>query len=219
MKFRSILTMIVSLAATVLLCATLANAQSYSDSNASLRGNSSPDAQSEAAQMVPAEAVLVQTINARDVHPGQKFQAKLNDSVRLKNGVKLPKGTTLEGTVSTDSMQANGMSRLALRFTRADLKNGKDIPIEASIVGVAGPSYGEAWDGSGAAAPPAPWNGKSLQVDELGAVSGFDLHSAIAGRNSGVLVSSKKDNVKLAAQTQFSLAIAARNTNHMSGGA
>ena len=65
-------------------------------------------------------------------------------------------------------------------------------PIQATIVGIAPPAYSSAWDGSDSEAPPTPWNGSSLQVDELGVMSGIDLHSKIAGENSGVFVSIEK---------------------------
>jgi hypothetical protein len=45
-------------------------------------------------------------------------------------------------------------------------------------------------------------------VDQLNALSGVDLHSKIASNNSGVLVSTKNDDVKLRAGTEFALAIA-----------
>ncbi|MGB7264229.1 MAG: hypothetical protein WBC92_01870 [Terracidiphilus sp.] len=169
--------------------------------------------------MVPAQAVLAQAIDAKKMQPGQQFQAKLSDTVHLKNGVELPKGTELIGKVATDKMGVDGRSTLALRFTKADLKNGKVLPIEATIIGIAPPEYGSAWDGSDGQAPPNTWNGKTLQIDEIGALSGVDLHSAIAAQNSGVFVSSKKDNMKFSNQTQLSLAIAPRGSSQMSGGA
>jgi len=177
-------------------------------------------AQREADQMVPAEAVLVRAIDAKKMQRGQQIEAKLTDTVHLKNGVDLPKGTSLVGKVATDSMGVDGRSTLALQFTKADLKDGKVVPVDATIIGVAPPEYGAAWDGSASQAPPSAWNGKTLQVDEIGVISGVDLHSRIGGRDSAVFVSSKKDNMKFSNQSQLSLAIAPRGTSgQMSGGA
>jgi len=219
MKDKSILALSIAFASFALFCPRPAGARS---------ANTTPDfsnkvpaavASREAAKMVPAEAVLAQSLDANSIRTGEQFQAKLSDTVHLKDGVKLPKGTALIGTVATDRMRADGTSRLALRFTKAQLKDGKVVPIEATIIGVAPPEYGSAWDGSDGQAPPDQWNGKVLQVDEIGAISGFDLHSSIAGTDSGVFVSAKKDNVKLSDNTQISLAIAPRGRNQMNGGA
>ncbi len=213
MKSRFIFVVSIAVASCALFCPKSVIAQS-----ADFNNNASPAAEQQAAQMVPAEAVLAQDINAKKIQPGQQFQAKLTDTVHLKNGMELPKGTDLVGTIEADNMKAGGTSTLALRFTKADLKGGKVVPIDATIVGIAPPQYGSAWDGTDGVAPPTPWNGKSLQVDEIGAISGFDLHSRIAGQNSGELVSTNKVNVKLANQTQFSLAIGLQSTSAMNGG-
>jgi hypothetical protein len=218
MKSRVAFAVSVAFATCVLFCPKPSLARTASKTPEFNSNVSAAVAQREAAKMVPAQAILSQEIDAKKIKAGQQFQAKLSDAVHLKNGVELPKGTMLVGSISTDKMQADGRSRLSLRFTKADLKNGKVIPIEAAIMGIAPPEYGYAWDGSDSQATPGTWNGKTLQFDEIGAVSGFDLHSSIAARNSGVFVSSKKDNMRLSKQTQLSLAIAARNSSRMSGG-
>lgn len=174
----------------------------------------SPVAQQEASQMVSAQVHLVKTLDARKAQPGQQFEAVLDDTVHLKNGTELPHGTMLVGKIVTDQMHSNGHSRLALRFTEAKLKDGKTVPVHAMIAGVAGPANYGGYGSYGA--PPPAWSHGTLQVDEVGALSHVDLHSRIAGANSGVFVSSKKDDVKLSAGSQFSLAIAAR-ANQNSG--
>lgn len=98
---------------------------------------------------------------------------------------------------------------LALRFTQADLKDGKTLPIKATIVDLSpGQSdYSELMD---AANNPIPWDRKTEKVDAIGVLSGVDLHSNIAGNNSGVFVATKKEDVKLRAGSELSLAIGAR---------
>lgn len=209
----------VAVATSAFFCSQAVRAQSLA--NASDPNNQSAMAAAahrEAAEMVPATAVLTQQIDARKTHPGQQFRARLTETVHLKDGNVLPKDTNLVGTVAKDKMNPDGTSTLALRFTAADTKNGKDVPIVATIIGVAPPLNGSGWDASDSPRPD-PWDGTTLRVDEIGAVSGFDLHSSIAGPNSGVLVSKKKDEVKLADQTQLSLAIAAQGAGSESGGA
>lgn len=218
MKCRSIFAVSIAFATCAFLCPNLTLAQSSAQTPASDQNMSASANSGDASQMVPAQATLAQAIDAKKMHSGQKFEAKLTDTVHLKNGTELPKGTTLVGTVATDKMGVDGKSTLALRFTKADVKGGKVIPIEATIVGVAPPAYGSAWDGTASQAPPTPWNGKTLQVDEIGVISGVDLHSKIAAQNSAVFVSSKKDNMKLSNQSQLSLAIGPAGTSAMNSG-
>jgi hypothetical protein len=120
-------------------------------------------------------------------------------TVHLKDGTKLPHGTVLFGTVATDQMQTGGTSTLALRFTEAKLKDGKTFPIRAMIAEIAGPAedvgYTEGSDDL------LPWDGQTYQVDQTGGVHDVDMHSSITDANSGVLVSTKKDDVKLGRTT------------------
>lgn len=157
--------------------------------------------QQEATMMVPAEANLVKALDARRAQAGNQFTAKLAQTVHLKDGPELPRGTTLIGTVGTDDMQLSGSSKLALQITEAKLKDGKAIPIKATIVGIAPsgtPEYGDS----------NPWTPHTLQVDQIGAMSNVDLHSRVNGKNSGVFVTTTKSDVKLGAGSEIMLAIA-----------
>lgn len=176
-------------------------------------------AQQEAAQMVAATVDLKKDLDARKLHPGDHFEAVLQRDVQLKNGPRLDKGTVLLCTVTTDQLQP-GNARLAFRFTRAQLKNGQTIPIKATVVQIAGPLSG--WNtgmGRNVANESGLWSPHVLQVDQMGAASGVSLHSAIASRNSAVL-ESKKDDVKLRANSQIVVAISAQSEpNSMGNGA
>jgi len=169
----------------------------------------------EASQMVPATVNLKNAIDARKIHAGDHFEAVLQHNVQLKNGPKLDHGTLLIGTVTTDQT-AQGDSRLALRFTRAQLKNGQVIPIKATVVEIAQPEEDSGMD---VADESGLWSPQTLRVDQVNALSGVDLHSAIASPNSAVFVSNKKDDVKLIAGSQIVVAIAAKQgNNEMPGG-
>jgi hypothetical protein len=189
---------------------TPANSAS-ADSNHSASANSNSTAgQQEATTMVPAEANLARSLDAKKMQPGKQFTAKLTQTVHLMNGPELRRGTILVGTVSTDDMQLSGNSKLALRITEARLSDGKTIPIKATIVGIL-PSGTPVYSDSN------PWTRDTLQVDQIGVLSGVDLHSRVAGQNSGVFVSTKKDDVKLQAGSEMMLAIAPQQ-NVASGG-
>ena len=197
------LTFWLAAASLVFACPQFSRAQDMNNAQ------SDPSAEGQAVQMVPAQAALATSLDARTMQPGTQFQATLNDTIHLKNGTELPHGTRLVGTVSSDSMTPQAKSVLALRFTQAQLKDGKVVPIKATITDLhAGGRYGT--DPLTSQPNLAPWDGKSLTVDDLDVVSGVDLHSRIAGNNSGVFVSNTKDDVKLQAGSQMELAIAAQ---------
>ncbi len=175
-------------------------------------------AASEAAQMVPAQAQLAQNLDSRSLQTGQQFKAVLKDKIQMKNGVELPRGTALIGTVVSETAPSGAKSELALRFTQADLKNGQTIPIQATIVGVTPPAtQGDAQAEMLYNAPPDSWDGQTVSFDVNGALSGIDLHSRIAGQDSGDFVSNKS-NLKLGARTQIALAIGPQGTNQPNGG-
>lgn len=171
-------------------------------------------ARQEAAQMVPATVNLKEGLDARKMHPGEHFQAVLQHDVQLKNGPRLEHGTMLLGTVTTDQTGQDGL-RLALRFTQARMKNGQTIPIKATVFQIAQPQVDS---GTNVADESGLWTPGTLRVDQENALSGVDLHSAVASNNSALLVSRKKDNVKLLAGSQMVLAIAAQNGNNRQSG-
>jgi hypothetical protein len=177
---------------------------------------STPDAQApvtghrEAMRMVPARAVLLRPLDAKDDHSGSTVQAKLVQKVTLTNGTVLPNDTILAGEVTVDDLQQKGMSTLALRFNQAHLKNGSVVPIKATIVGFYGPRAGD-WHsypmGTGDQVPNS-WNDGTLQFDQISVVTDVDLHSKISSANSGVFVSTKKDDIKLDEGSEIQFAIA-----------
>ena len=192
-----------------LLLAGSAYGQSAMNSQSSQDSANQSAAQQEAAQMVRARSYLQSTLDAKDSRPGTQFAAILSQNVHLKNGSELPRGTKLIGTVATDDMQMHGASKLALRITSAQLKDGKMIPVKATIVGVFAP---ETENMQGYNVMPGDeeandWNNSMLTYDQINAMSGVDLHSRIAGQNSGVFVAKKKDDVKISAGSELALAI------------
>jgi hypothetical protein len=215
MKIQTALTLSVATLSLGLLIpqSAMAHPASPGAQDSTAGQGSAPRGTHEAMEMVSAHAALDSSIDAKKATAGQTFEARLANKVRLKNGPTLPAGTALVGKVGTDDMQMNGMSKLALRFTKAELKSGQIIPIKATIVGVYGPNSGAPTGYPVAAGDqvPSSWNDGTLQVDQLNAMSGVDLHSKISSRNSGELISTKKDDIKLTAGTEFGLAIAESN--------
>jgi hypothetical protein len=148
--------------------------------------------------MVPAQGTLVENVDAQKNRAGEEVDVKLTQTARLADGTKLPAGTLLVGDIAQDDLQIDGRSKIALRFTQAKLKDGTSLPLKATIVGVS--------DSDGY--PVAAWSKETTQIDQIGALSHVDLHSRIASNNSGVFVSTDRDDVKLKAGSEIGFAIA-----------
>jgi hypothetical protein len=211
MKTKSITTFSIAFAICTFVYPAAASAQNSTQADWVDPSVPASVAQHEASRMVPAQAILVDAIDAKKMQPGQQFRATLRDTVHLKNGVELPRHTVLVGTIATDEMGDGGTSTLALRFTQAELKDGKVVPIQADIMAVISPSDtdSESWDYNNVGNSGFNWNGTTLQVEEP--LSGFDFHSSIGSPDSGVFVSTKKrDEMRISSGSQLSLAIAAQ---------
>jgi hypothetical protein len=218
MKREVAVSLCAAIATLAFACAQCAQAQDRSNQQSNTQwkisqpGNygSSAEAKREARQMVPARVVLLDEVSAKKAHEGDQVRAELRSrDVVLKDGTRLPGGTVLVGKI-TEAQASPGNVRLAMLFNDARLKDGRTVPVKATIVAIEPPA--DDADGVQQAVVPARdvWNQNTLQVDELGAVSGADLHSSIAGNNSGVIVSNRKSNIKLAAGSQIDLAIGPR---------
>ncbi len=209
MKYQSALSLPALAACLVLLGPNFAAAKTAPNATAAEAARASTAGHNEAMEMVPAQADLTNTLDSRNARVGQKFEATLNSKVDLKNGPVLPKGTALVGEVIENQTSHNNQpSVLTLRFTQADLKNGKTIPIKATIVGLySAQNHFQPFSGM-MAQTPNYWTPQTLQVDQINALHHVDLHSKISGNNSGVMSSNK--NIHVLPGTKFSLAIAKR---------
>jgi len=199
-------TCVLAAVSLVVLSPQLSQASPASNSGAAT-GDSA--GQAEAMQMVPGRAAITHPLDAQKLKAGERFKVKLADTVHLKDGRELPHGTTLLGQVASDVLQP-GNTKLALVLNKAELKNGMMIPIKATIVGLFPPEQenSEGYNIVAGNQQPNTWNARQLKIDQIGAMSGVDLHSKISGDNSGVFVSTKKDNVKLSRGSELLLAIA-----------
>jgi hypothetical protein len=200
MKIRNRVLLSLSSACLILVGGQLSGAQGPTAANDSAAADSHA-----AAELVPAEVALTRTLDARKDQPGATFEARLKSTVHLKGGTELPIGTMLEGKVATPDAKDAKTSQLTLVFTDAKLKGGKDVPIQATIVGLADPELGT--DPNATYDGPTPWNGVTMQIDLTGALNNVDLHSTIGGESSGTLVASGKGNVKLNSGVRISLAL------------
>jgi hypothetical protein len=215
MKLADIFSLSTAIVSLALITPQLARSQGANSMSAANAGGNQTAALQEAKQMVPAEVHLARPLDARKVRQGDQFEAILDGKVHLADGTELTHGTVFVGKVVTDQMQSGGNSRLALQFTEAKLRDGKVIPIHAMIAGIGSPSIDDG-DLVNSGAPPS-WDPGSVQVDEVGVVPHVDLHSRVDGPDSGVFVSSTRDDVKLDGGSRIALAVAAGNAETRGG--
>jgi len=171
-------------------------------------------------QLVGVDARLDHSLDSSSVQQGQKIEARLDQSVKTASGVKLDKGTQLCGTVTQVEKSSNGgPSSMTVAFTTVQTKDGKQMPVKATLLG-AFPASSRNDETYGAATmPPAPRHVNSdLKIDQdTGSLGSISLHSRVQGENSGTFM--KKDgNLKLTAGTYFQVGIAPMNSTMTSGG-
>jgi len=217
MKINPAISLAAAAVSLSLLCTPVVYAQIASSADTSTPAGSASiaAAEHEAAQMVPALAELDSSVSA-DMESGHRFQAILGNSVRLKDGTELPDGTELIGFVAYHTVQADGGSSLALRFTMAKLSSGDVVPIKATITGLFPP---EVLPGSVnyATENAEMWNGTAVAIDQQGDMAGGDFHSRVASKNSGLFISRSND-VKLLSGSELGLAIAPAPPNGQNAG-
>jgi hypothetical protein len=100
------------------------------------QGQSTPSAQASSPEI---HAVLDKIVHPKKAKVGDEVVARTTDATKLKDGTDLPKGTHIIGKVTELKMKADkeGPSKLGLLFDKAQLKDGKEIPITMALVSVA----------------------------------------------------------------------------------
>lgn len=131
--------------------------------------NDPTPSQQKTIQMVQAQASLDTTLDAKKAKQGEAVKAKLQENVQIPNQQALPKNTVLEGHVDQVMPSENKSdSTVVITFDKARLKDGKELPIKATVLQVSEPALMEqeaAGGGApggmpaGAAAPSAPQAG------------------------------------------------------------
>jgi hypothetical protein len=202
----------VAVTAVALLIPNMSQAKSPA-STKSQNNRSDQSVQAGALEMVPARVSLSQSLDAKQSKAGDQVRTTLSNTVLLKNGPKLPRGTEILGVIAEDEMQAGGTFKLTLNFTQAKLKDGTVVPIKATIVGIYPPQTEDAAGHPVSAGDQEQdtLSGRLDAVDQINALPGVDLHSSFASDVSGVLVSAKH-NVKLGRGSEISLAVASNST-------
>jgi len=88
-------------------------------------------------------ATLDRPVDARRAKTGDEVTATTNESYQTASGVTIPRGTRLVGHVTQARAHARGegeaaaASQLGIVFDRAVLKDGREVPMQASIQALA----------------------------------------------------------------------------------
>ncbi|HZD49934.1 MAG TPA: hypothetical protein VE178_14430 [Silvibacterium sp.] len=89
-------------------------------------------------QMVNLVATVDKSIDTKKAKAGDPFDAKVATTVKLDDGTDVPSGSVLEGHVDSVTRSENkGDSVLTVTIDKLAIKDGKEIPIKATITQVA----------------------------------------------------------------------------------
>jgi hypothetical protein len=158
--------------------------------------------------LVGVNTRLDHTLDSTSAASGQVVTAKLDGTVTT-DGVKLPKGTELIGKVAEVKAAQNGSAAsVSLVFTSAKLKDGKEIPVKATLLAAYPESAGDAATYSGDLIGPAPAQvgGDSAFNQQAGALRNVAMNSAVKSSDSGTFLSD--GNFRLLAGTVLQVGIA-----------
>jgi len=168
-----------------------------------LAASGSVFAQSQSTQLMSGYAEISHTLDTKSASQGQVFSVKLDDSIQAPGGLKLPRGTELIGHV--DQVQAShdkGEASMELTFDKARLKDGQEVPIKATVVGV---NY------AGAVGEVPMQVAADDTFEQQTGRSGETLHSAVQDQDSGTLVRNDRD-IRLVSGTKLLIAVASAST-------
>jgi hypothetical protein len=164
--------------------------------------------QSQTTQLISGPAELSQPLDTKTATQGQIVSAKLIGTIQTPEGLKLPNGTELLGHV--DQVQAShdkSEAKVTLTFDKARLKDGKEVPIKATLMEVNSP---------GTISRPPTKVTRDDTFNEETSTSGQTLHSAVPDANSGTLVRKDKD-IHLVRGTALVIAVAPESATAVAG--
>lgn len=170
-------------------------------------------------QMTTVAANVDRTIDAKKAKAGDPFSAKTVTGTTLNDGTNVPAGSVLEGHIdSVTPSHHKSDSSMVITIDKVKLKDGKEIPVKATIASVAtferafggGSDHSEdrAFDTS--AKDTARMNGVSNDQNAPSgphSVPGLTLTSSVNDSNSGTLTQAK-ENVHLSNENQIQVSLA-----------
>jgi hypothetical protein len=89
------------------------------------------------ADMRPVDGILVSKLDSKTAKTGDDVVVQTESSVKTADGTEIPKGSKVVGHVVAVHPSAGQNSQVVLQFDRAELKDGKTMPIHSEIASVA----------------------------------------------------------------------------------
>jgi hypothetical protein len=167
--------------------------------------------QPQTTQLVEGNAQLDSSLNSKSAKQGDVVTAKLTSTVKTSQGVELPRGTKLLGHIDqVAASDAKSPSKLVLTFDKAQLKNGKELTIKATIAGIT--------PVNGATEVPHEVSSKASFEEPPGEIAGVSLRSAVEDGNSGTLTGEHRD-ISLLRGTQLLIVVAPQLSSSTAEGA
>ncbi len=131
--------------AMALIIASIAISAAAVGQQATVRGNGAAQSGGSATVAGAAEmnATLERSVDARRAKPGDAVTAKTNHDFTTEAGASIPRGTKLVGRVTQARPHARGAaaadsaSQLGIVFDKAVLRDGREVPMRATIQAVA----------------------------------------------------------------------------------
>ncbi|HEX4309888.1 MAG TPA: hypothetical protein VHZ25_07655 [Acidobacteriaceae bacterium] len=163
-----------------------------------------------AQSLVGVNAKLDRTLDSKSAAVGQTVTAKLDGAVTL-SGTKLARGTELMGKVA--EVKSGNPVSVTLLFTSAKLKDGKEIPVKATLIAASSESdpVGVSLGDVAAGGAPTQIEADRAFNQQPGALEHVGLTSAVKDHDSGTFTSTS-GNFKLVAGTNLQVGIAAASS-------
>jgi len=116
---------------------------SAADSNTSKTSANTQHMQADSASASEMNATLSKPVDARKAKPGDRVTAKNDKDAKSADGTSIKRGSTLVGHVTkarplnkSASGSADAQSMLSVVFDKAILKDGREVPLNATIQAV-----------------------------------------------------------------------------------
>ncbi|MGA7318523.1 MAG: hypothetical protein WBX22_31670 [Silvibacterium sp.] len=202
---------------TLLVLAVVLASSSYVVAQTSNSRQTDGAAPSHVIMMVNVMASIEKTIDSKKAKTGDPVTAKATAATVLSDGTRVPVGSTLLGhidSIAPSEKKSDGI--LVLTFDMLQIKNGKEIPIKATVMSVTStsPTFGvddKPYDPSSyitGTQGDNKTNGENNQTRGPHTIVGLTLSGSPNDSFSATLTQARK-NVELSSSTQLVVSVAA----------
>lgn len=167
--------------------------------------------------MVNLTASIEKTIDAKKAKAGDPVAAKTIAAGKLSDGTEVPSGSILTGHIDSVTPSENkGDSKLTITLDKLQIKNGKEIPVKATVVNVVStaPNFGDDKPYDPSSYRPGTQgdnkaNGENNQTGPTAPhpVEGLTVAGSPKDATSGTFTQAKK-NLHLTSSTQLMVSVA-----------